>query len=155
MAIVRDLHKWRDGLARKADRPPFKIIGNDAIIEIAKEKPQSTRELGAIKGVPRYHVDRYGRDLVQIVARAMAIPEAELPEKNEPKAWIRDRALESRIEKLKRIRDRHAAELKIDGSMLAPRHVLTAIAMNGSLDVPAMREWQKTVIGEALLDALK
>jgi len=155
LAILRDLHQWRDGLARKADRPPFKIIGNDSIIDIAKEKPQTPRDLAALKSVSRYHGDRYGRDLAGIVKRAMEIPEAELPERNEPRAWIRDRALESRIEKLKKIRDRFAAELKIDPAMLGARHVLTAVATTGTLDVPAMREWQKRVIGEALLAALK
>lgn len=155
LAILRDLHQWRDALARKADRPPFKIIGNDAIIAIAKEKPRAFNELSAVKSVPRYHTDRYGRDLLQIVRRAMEIPEAELPEKNEPRTWIRDRALESRIEKLKRVRDRFAADLSIDPAVLGPRHVLTAVATTGSLDVPAMREWQKRVLGEHLLGALK
>ena len=34
-------------------------------------------------------------------------------------------------------------------------HVLTAVAEAGTLDVPAMREWQKRVVGDALLAALK
>jgi ribonuclease D len=155
LAVFRDLHAWRDALARKADRPPFKIIGNDTLIEIAKEKPASARELGALKAVSRYHADRYAREIVQIVRTAMELPEESLPERNEPKAWIRDRALESKIERLKRVRDRFATELKIDGAMLAPRHVLAAIAAADSLDVPAMREWQKKVLGDALLTALR
>ena len=48
-----------------------------------------------------------------------------------------------------------AKELKIDGSVLAPRHVLTAVATGSNLDVPAMREWQKTLLGDAFLAALK
>src|SRR5215212_493480 len=31
LAAVRDLYEWRDQLARKADRPPFKILGNDSM----------------------------------------------------------------------------------------------------------------------------
>jgi ribonuclease D len=155
LAVLRDLHQWRDSLARRADRPPFKIIGNDAIVEIAKAKPQTTRDLTGVKTVSRYHSDRYGRDLVQAVRRAMEIPEEELPERNEPRPWIRDRALEARIERLKKVRDRFAAELKIDPAMLGPRHVLQSVATAGNLDVPAMREWQKRVLGEALLAVLK
>ncbi|MBV8516469.1 MAG: ribonuclease D [Acidobacteria bacterium] len=155
LAIVRDLYRWRDALARKADRPPFKVLGNDALVELARVKPPSLRELAAVKGLPRYHVDRYGRELVNLIRRAMEIPEAELPEKNEPKPWIRDKALEGRIERLKRVRDKFAKELKIDGSVLAPRHILAAVATTGSLDAPAMREWQKKLLGDAFLDALK
>ncbi len=155
LAIFRDIHEWRDRLARKADRPPFKILGNDAIIELAKERPESPRDLPRIKPLSRYHAERYGRELVQIIRRAMEIPEAELPERNDPKPWIRDKALENRINRLKTVRDNFARDLKIDPSVLAPRHVLSAVATTGTLDVPTMREWQKRVIGEALLAALQ
>jgi len=155
LAIVRDIYQWRDALARKADRPPFKVLGNDTIVEIAKEKPATQRDLTQLKSVSRYHGDRFGRDLAGIVRRAMEIPEAELPERNEPKAWIRDKSLENRINRLKAVRDRFARELKIDGSALGARHILAAIATSGTLDVPAMREWQKKLMGEELLKALQ
>jgi ribonuclease D len=155
LAIVRGLYEWRDALARKADRPPFKVLGNDTIVEIAKEKPATYRDLTQLKSVSRYHGERYGRELVNIVRRAMEIPEAELPERGEPKAWIRDKALEARINRLKAVRDRFARELKIDGSVLSARHILAAIATSGTLDVPAMREWQKGVMGAELLKVLE
>lgn len=156
LAIVRDLHAWRDHLARAADRPPFKIIGNDAIIEIAKEKPQEGPALARLKSVSTYHRNRYGGHLLQMVRGVMALPEESLPEKNEGKSWVRDKALENRINSLKKVRDKVAAELKIDPGLLAPRHVLTAVATTGSLDdIPAMRNWQRTVVGQPLLDALK
>jgi ribonuclease D len=155
LAVVREIYGWRDKLARKADRPPFKVLGNDAIVEIAKVKPDSPRELANVKPLSRYHSERYGRDLVQAVRRVLEIPEAELPEKNPPKPWIRDKALEARIDRLKKVRDRAAAELKIDPSIVAPRHVLSGVATSGTLDVPTMREWQKKVIGKELLAALE
>jgi ribonuclease D len=154
LAIFRELHLWRDALARAADRPPFKIIGNDVIVEIAKAKSAALPDLAKIKGMSRYHLNRYGRDLAATVLRALELPESDLPPKNEPKPWLRDRALETRIDRLKKVRDRVAGELNIEPSVLAPRHVLTAIAMNGSLDVPAMREWQRRLIGNELLEVL-
>ena len=154
LAIFRELHGWRDRIARSADRPPFKIIGNDVLIEIAKAKKAAIPDLAHVKGMSRYHLDRYGRELSNTAKRALELPDSELPEKNEPKPWLRDRALENRIERLKKIRDKAAKELNIEASVVAPRHVLTAIATTGSLDVPAMREWQKKLIGADLLKAL-
>ncbi|MCU1348683.1 MAG: 3'-5' exonuclease [Acidobacteria bacterium] len=157
LGILRELHIWRDGLARSADRPPFKIIGNDAIIEIAKEKPKSRGELEKIKAVSRFHAGRYGGDITAVVRRVLEQPEEQMPERGEAKPWIRDRALETRIDRLKKIRDKFAKELKIEPSVLAPRHVLSAVASIepkelAQLDeIPAMREWQKKVLGEALL----
>lgn len=155
LAVVREIFQWRDELARKADRPTFKVLSNESIVELAKARPESLRDLHGLKSVSRYHAERYGRDFVRLVQNAMQIPEEELPERNESKPWIRDKALEARIERLKKARDRIARELKIDGSILAPRHVLAAVAASRSLDVPAMREWQKRVAGEALLAALE
>jgi ribonuclease D len=155
LAIIRDLHAWRDAHARKGDRPPFKVMGNEQMLEIAKTRPMTAADLSKIKGMSRYVMDRYGRDLVNIVKAAMAIDESDLPEKNEPKQWQRDRELESRIERMKKIRDKVAAELKIDRAVLAPRHILAAVAAAGSYDVPAMREWQKQVLGDTMLAALK
>ncbi len=156
LAIIRDLHAWRDGLARAADRPPFKILGNEPIIETARARPATIEELSKVKGMSRYHLGRHGRELLAIVRRAMAIPDEELPEKGEAKAWIRDRELESRIDRMKKARDRVARELKVDSAILAPRHVLSAIATTGGLDeVPAMRNWQKRVVGDQLLAALR
>jgi ribonuclease D len=153
LAILRDLYSWRDALARAADRPPFKIIGNDAITEIARTKTAVPQELARVKGLSRYHWNRYGREIAAIVRLALEIPEADLPPRNEPKSWMRDRATENKIDRMKKVRDRVAIELKIEASVLAPRHVLTAIATGGSLDVPAMRDWQKRVIGDVLLGA--
>lgn len=155
LAVIRDLYEWRDKLARKADRPPFKVLGNDTIVELAKTKPATPRDLPAVKSLSRYHAERYGRDLVQMIRAVLELPESALPEKSEPKPWIRDKALEARIERLKKTRDRFAKELKIDPSVLAPRHILSAVATSGNLDVPAMREWQKKLMGEAFLGALE
>ena len=154
LAVARELYTWRDQLARKADKPPFKILGNDSMIDIAREQPETIGQLAVIKSVPKYHVDRYGRDLLALVRKGMEVPENELPEKGEAKPWMRDREVENRVNRMKRVRDRYAAELKLDPAMLAPRHVLTAIAINGNLEVPAMREWQKKLMGEELLAAL-
>ena len=156
LAVLRNLHAWRDALARKADRPPFKIIGNDSLIEIATQKPIDAAALAALKSVSSYHRGRYSAEILRQVQSAMAVPEAELPERNEARPWIRDRELENRINKLKKVRDRVAAELKIDPGLLAPRHVLSAVASTGTLeDIPALRNWQRNVVGQQLLDALK
>ena len=156
LAVLRGLYLWRDALARKADRPPFKIIGNDALLEIATKKPVDAAALQALKSVSTYHRGRYTSQILAVVTQALAVAEGELPERNEARPWNRDRELESRITKLKKVRDKVAAELKIDSGLLAPRHVLTAVAEKGTLDdIPALRQWQRTVVGTALLDALR
>lgn len=161
LAVVRELYNWRDALARSADRPPFKIIGNDVILELAKSKPATREDLEKTKGLAKFHFDRYGRDLLARVTAAVALPEEALPQRVEGKAWLRDKALEARIDRLKKVRDRIATELKIEPSMLAPRHVLQAIATLepkhvAELDaVPALRQWQRRLLGELFVQTLQ
>lgn len=160
LAVVRGLYDWRDQLARAADRPPFKIIGNDAIIEIAKTKPKSTAELSKIKEVSQYHFRRYGEELMRLVRHALELPEDALPQRVESRPFFRDKVLEARVDRLKRVRDQVAKELAIDISIVAPRHVLVAVATLQPRDVrdldqvPAMREWQKGLLGEKFVAAL-
>jgi ribonuclease D len=161
LAVVRALYDYRDGLAREADRPPFKIFSNDLIFEVAKVKPVTLQEFGVIKGVSGYHRGRYGRDIARMVEEALAIPEDQLPEKSESKTWLRDRELEARIDRMKKARDKIAKDLKVDASVLAPRHILLTVAQAqpqepSDLDrVPMMRNWQKALLGQALIDALR
>ena len=161
LAVVRALYDYRDGLAREADRPPFKIFSNDLIFEVAKIKPLATHDFNAIKGVSGYHRGRYGRDVVRLVKEALAIPDEELPEKSEAKTWLRDRELEARIDRMKKARDKIARDLKVDASVLAPRHILLTVAQTqpqepSDLDqVSVMRNWQKALLGQALIDALR
>src|SRR5579872_4429726 len=49
LAIVRALYDWRDELARRADRPPFKIFSNEIILEVARAKASTSEALAAIK----------------------------------------------------------------------------------------------------------
>src|SRR5258708_7654544 len=64
LAVVRALYDYRDRLAREADRPPFKIFGNDLIFEIARIKPTPTQDFNSSKGAYGYHPRRFGRHLV-------------------------------------------------------------------------------------------
>ena len=159
LAVIRALHGFRDRLARTADRPPFKIFGNDLIIDAAKTKPQTEADLAKMKALSPGHRHRFGREIVRLVREAMALSEEELPERGESRPWLRDKELDARINALKKVRDKYAAELNVDPSLVAPRHVLSAVAALqpksvADLDaVPAMREWQKRLLGAALVNA--
>src|SRR5947208_3819861 len=52
LAVVQRLYDHRDALARKADRPPFKIYSNEIILETARVKPAAPAELEKVKALP-------------------------------------------------------------------------------------------------------
>lgn len=160
LEVLSRLHSWRDGIARKRDVPPFKVIGNDALVDVARQRPADARGLETVPALPGALARRHGRQLLAIVAEAMAVPEAELPEKVVGKPWVRDRDLDRKVDRLKKARDRIAGELNLEPSVLAPRHLLTAVAQSDARSVDeleiieAMRGWQRRVLGPALVSEL-
>jgi ribonuclease D len=68
--------------------------------------------------------------------------------------------VDERAERLKRVRNRRADELKIDRGTMLPNAVLLEVARleprsAGDLAaVPGLRKWQAEVLGEALLATL-
>ena len=161
LAALARLHRWRDQVARSLDRPPFKVLGNEAMLEISRTLPVDVRDLRAIKGVTGFHMGRWGNDLVSMMKEVQGLAEADLPKHLDPRPWRKDKALERRIERLKKTRDVVAADLKIDPGLLAPRHVLSAIAtsqpteLSQLAEIAAMRRWQIAVAGPALLETVQ
>jgi ribonuclease D len=49
-AVLRRLVEARDRVAERADVPPFKVIGNDVLLEIARRRPATATELRAVRG---------------------------------------------------------------------------------------------------------
>lgn len=157
---VARLWEWRDTLARNLDRPPFKILGNEALISIAEQRPSTLEELKKIRGVSPFVLQKNGREILRHIAEVVAMPESELPQPVAAKPWLRDKPLERRVERLKRVRDAIAAELQIEPSVLAARHVLTAIAtlepttVEQLESVSSLRRWQRELAGQRLVAAL-
>lgn len=161
LAALARLHAWRDQAARHADRPPFKILGNEALVTIAELLPQSLRELKQVRGMTAGQAGRHGQGILDAVAAALALPEDGLPEIVAKKHWIRDKTLEQKVDRLRSVRDEIAKSLGIDPGVLAPRHVLAAIATDCPAEpsalaaIPAMRRWQIDVAGEQLVAAIQ
>ena len=79
LAVLDSILRLRDDMARRKDRPPFKILGNEQVMEIARRKPATKEELGRIKGVSTRQVGMMGSSILKRVKGALALPENQLP----------------------------------------------------------------------------
>ncbi|MCI0488782.1 MAG: ATP-dependent DNA helicase [Blastocatellia bacterium] len=66
-AIIEQLKRWRTGKARSLALPPFMIMHNSVLEEIARRQPQTLDELLKIKGIGPNTVDRFGEEIISIV----------------------------------------------------------------------------------------
>ena len=160
LAILREVHGWRDGLARKADKAAFRIINNEPMLAISKAQPTDLAALKAIPGVGHDLLERRGNELLAVVQRGLDVPDRELPRVERPPRRAADPAFDARVERLKVARTAAATRLDLAPGVLCPNGTLEAIAraQPTTLDelraVPSVRRWQADAIGAVLLEAL-
>ena len=130
LTYLRELWRWRDHYARRANLPPFKIFGNEQMLELLKWAESHP-------GVPLHRGPRLPRNifgsrlktLEETITRAAEVPPAHWPElrmRERDDAPSADR--KEAINALRGDCARIAKALEIAASTLAPRAALEAIA---------------------------
>jgi ribonuclease D len=161
LALLRELVPWRDTVARELDRATFRVASNDVLLEIARRAPRSRDELTVIKGLPRGSLEARLGEVLAAVKRGLAVPDAELPRFPRPPRWDRDPEFDTRVSRLRAVREEAAQRLALDPGVLCPRERLEAVARRNPrsleelAEVPELRRWQAEVLGPAMLRALR
>jgi ribonuclease D len=161
LAVLREVIAWRDARAASLDRATFRVMGNEAVFEIVRTQPTTRDALAAIKGVPRGVLERHAAELLDAVARGLAVPDAELPRFPRAPRWDRDPDFDANVARLKAVRDSAAQRLKLDPGVLCARERLEAVARRKPAsveelgEIPELRHWQAEVLGADFVAALK
>ena len=154
LAILRELHAWREGMARTLDRAPFRVLGSAALISLARSAPKNKERLVRTPSVPASAINRYGPQLLEAVAAGLAIPGRDLPVVRRSARPETDHSYDQRLERLKALRTKRAKEIDMEPGLLCPNGTLQAVARAApeSTDqlqpVAEMRKWQRLVLGE-------
>ena len=160
LAVLREVANWRDTVAAQLDRATFRVMGNEALFELARIAPRSVSELSTIKGMPKGMIDRAGADIVAAIRRGVEVPEAELPKFPKGQRWNKDRDFDDKVARLKSVRDAAATRLELDPGVLCSRERLENVARSGAKSVeelgavPDLRRWQIQEMGAGFIAAL-
>ncbi|WP_291377605.1 ATP-dependent DNA helicase UvrD2 [Demequina sp.] len=66
--LFEALKAWRLELAQATSKPAFTVLVDTSLVAIARHRPQSLGELAKVHGVGASKLDRYGADILGIVA---------------------------------------------------------------------------------------
>jgi len=161
LAVLEALLQFRKETARKKDRPPFKIMGNDSILKLAETKPDSLEKIRDTDALSQKQADIYGRDIVRIIGRAVRMPENMLP------VYPRERFLRvsesdsKRIEALKKWREKKAVKLKMDPGLLFNNSLINVVGVKNpatyeEMDaISGIKNWQKRELGDEIVSVLR
>lgn len=154
LAVLEELLKYRDDRAKSADVPPFRILGNDLLRELAEKQPRSMFELVGVQALSPKQVDRFGKGILLGVAAALALPQDQLPRPEPSRRPILDRIVEERVKKLKVWREKKAAELGLGVGLVANNTLLEALAEPGPVRRDLLKRWQEEAFGAEVEEML-
>jgi ribonuclease D len=153
--IARELVIWREQAAERQNRPVQSILGDPALMEIARRKPSSKPELDQIRGAGSAR--RHAQEVLDAVARGRARPPepAEEPLRG-PASRPEDAPLVALCEALVRA---NALQAAIAYELIASRSDLQAIVAarrdgDGEPEVRTLGGWRRELVGAELMRLL-
>jgi ribonuclease D len=148
-AFVRELWRWREREAERADRPPFKILGNEGLMELAAwAEKHPGADLARAPRLPRDFRGTRLESLREAILKAGRLGHSDWPE---PRLRFSEKRL-SPGKGLDRLRDgvaRLAADLGLQPGVIAPRTALEEISRRRPTDVAEIQQAGKLLPWQA------
>ena len=163
LAVLRELYLMRDRRARQLDRPPFKVLGNGTLLDLAQRPARSKRGLAGRRGVSELVIRRLGKDILDAVKSGLEGPEHPPLERKPSGSGRRrlDRRGDAQLGRLKRWRAERAKSLGLDPGVFCPNAALEEIAFASpsSLDklqeLPQVKPWWAKAFGRDVMACLE
>jgi ribonuclease D len=128
LTILAELCNWRDAEAERLNRPPYKVVIDDLLIELAKNLPNHKVDLAGI-GLSERQIRLWGNDILAAINRG-----ADAPPVKRKQTKRQDDAVLRRLDKLKNWRKKVGQELGIESDIVLPRPYVFALAENPPRD---------------------
>jgi ribonuclease D len=143
LAVLRELWHWREREALAASRPPFFVLAHEKMVEIssAVSEHQSVDHLIP----PRMH-PRRRENLMAAIRVAQAVPPEKFPNVIRHRSQRPSEAEFRRFREIEKCRDKHAHELGIDPTLIAPKSVLGDLARDWDKYAPELMNWQRELL---------
>jgi ribonuclease D len=155
-AVLQELCRYRDEVARQRNRPLFKVISDHTLYDIASSLPANQEQLENVPGMTNHQMDRHGKALLQAVQRGLQAKPIHPPRNVRPD----DRFL-ARVEALKQWRKQKAQGLEVESDIILPRDLLHQLAAKNPLEMDELSEclaevpWRRERYGAEILVVLR
>jgi len=150
LAALQLIAAWRERRAQETDQPRSRILKDDALVELAMQRPQAPEAFDKLRAVQRgFGRSAAAQEIIALVKQVEAMSKAELPPAvaryrgPSPKGAVGDlvRVL------LKAVSEEHGVAARI----LATSDDIDALVLDDEADVPALRGWRRKLFGDKAL----
>ncbi len=156
-AVLQEICKYRDQMARSLDRPLFKVINNNTLYNIAEACPRSMRELEAVKGLSHKQARWLGRGLLSAVQKGLKVEQPpKIPRKPRPSdAYL------LRVDKLRNWRKNKGRSMGVESDVALPKDLLYQIAETNPqtqaelFDILESVPWRREKFGDQIFELIR
>ena len=155
LAILRSLFRFREREASRRDRPPFKVMPDSALIELATEP---AADLSKVKGLGRFGrrpANRGIRAAIEEGRKSAPVTRPKRARTGEALSPAERKRAEARLKVFKTWRKELGLKLRLDPALLWPAVSLERLArrpdtLDSELVSAEVRSWQGREFGESL-----
>ena len=154
-AVLLELCNYRAKVAKRIDRPVFKVIGDHTLLAVAEACPRTRAELQDLPKLSEKQFQRHADGLLRAVERGLKAEPVYPPRSPRP-----DEIFLARVEELRSWRKSTAQQMQVKSDVVLPRDVLYAIATRdpGNLkelgEIMTQLPWRLERFGEQILATL-
>jgi ribonuclease D len=150
IAALKLLAAWRERRAQDTDQPRNRVLKDDALIELAMQRPTTPEGFEKLRAVQRgFGRSSAAAEIIALINDVEALPKSALPPAPDryrgpsPKGAVGDlvRVL------LKAVAEEHGVAARI----LATSDDIDALVLDDEADVPALKGWRRKLFGEKAL----
>lgn len=150
VAALKALAAWREQRAQDTDQPRSRILKDDALIELAMQRPLNPESFDKLRAVQRgYGRSSAAAEIVSILKDVEALPKSDLPKLPDrhrgpsPKGAVGD---------LLRVLLKSVAEDNgVASRIIATSDDIDALVLDDDADVPALKGWRRKLFGDKAL----
>ena len=153
--ILCALYEYREARARRLNLAPFRIIGNQTLMNLVDSRPESIRALKEIEGLDARIVEKDGAYLLKLIADAPPLDDKDLPGKKDF-----DPVVDERFRKLRKWRESISQKKSLDPSLIVNNKALMKIAvrlpagMDELRDMSVLHEKKLLRYGKEILEVI-
>jgi ribonuclease D len=154
-AVLLELCNYRAKVAKRIDRPVFKVIGDQTLLAVAEACPRTRSELQDLPKLSEKQFQRHADGLLRAVERGLKAEPVYPPRTPRP-----DELFLARVEELRTWRKSTAHQMQVKSDVVLPRDVLYAIAARDPGNLKELGElmtqlpWRLERFGEQILATL-